>query len=173
MKKYLNEGHLGLFFGLTAFVYFLFTGLTREKITSDNDLVEIRGKYLRHSFKDNTGFKNFTHQYYIWIENYSKAFQVKAGYLGIFNTQEFLRNVSQGDDLTFSIPKRLIEKLNSADNVFLTSIEGGGRTYLDKNKVLEIEKDLATSNSDYFFGMGFLIAGLIVYLRLRLAKTKS
>ena len=48
-----------------------------------------------------------------------------------------------------------------------------GRTYLDKNKVLGIEKDLAKSNSDYFFGVGFLIAGLIVYMRMRLAKTNA
>lgn len=95
---------------------------------------------MRHSFKDNTGFKNFTHQYYIWTENNSNVFQLKADYFGIFNALDFLRNVNQGDDLTFTIPKRLIDKLNSADNVFLTLIEGGGRTYLDKNKVLEIEK---------------------------------
>ena len=100
-------------------------------------------------------------------------FQLKADYFGIFNALDFLRNVNQGDDLTFTIPKRLIDKLNSADNVFLTLIEGGGRTYLDKNKVLEIEKDLAKSNSDYFFGVGFLIAGLIVYMRMRLAKANA
>ena len=126
MKRFVNEGHLGLLFGMTACIYFLFTGLTKEKITSANDLIEIRGKYLKHSFKDNKGFKNFTHQYYIWLENNSNTFQVKAGYLGIFDAREFLRNVNQGDDLTFTIPKRLIEKLNSTGNVFLTSIEGAG-----------------------------------------------
>lgn len=76
MKKYLNEAFLGLLIGVGACIYFLYNGLTKVNVTSPNDLIEIKGTYLRHSFKDNTGFKNFTHQYYVWTANYSNAFQV-------------------------------------------------------------------------------------------------
>lgn len=172
MKKYLNEGYLGLFLGVLAFLYFLHSGLTKEKITSNNDLREIRGNYLRHSFKDNTGFKNMGYEYYIWAEPYTNAFQIKADYLKLFNSQTFLSRVNKGDKIIFTIPKRQIEKLNSDEKVFVTSIEIEGRTYLNKNIVLEIEKDLATSIADYFIGSVYLIAGLFVYFRRRLKLVK-
>jgi hypothetical protein len=167
MKKYLNEGHLGLSFGVAAFIYFIYTGLTRDKIKSDDDLVKISGTYLTHSFKDNTGFKNFTHQYYFWTVEYSNPFQISAGYLRLFNKKDFITNIGHGDVLVLSIPKRLEEKLNSEDNVFVTSIESNGKTYLNKNEVLEIERDLSTSNSDYYFGTLYLACGLFVYFRKR------
>lgn len=168
MKKYLNEGHLGLLFGFLAFIYFLYTGLTRDKINTDNDLTEIKGTYLRYSFKDNTGFRNFTHQYYIWIKEYSNAFQIKADYLRIFDRQEFTTNIRLGDSLNLTIPKRLYETLNSGNKVLVTSIEKQGKIYLNKNEVLEIENDLATSKSDYYLGTMYFVAGLFLYFKRRL-----
>jgi len=173
MKKYLNEGHFGLVLGTTAFIYFLYTGLTRDKITSDNDLVEVKGKYLRHSFKDVIEYKNSSHQYYIWTEEYSNAFQVKADYLGIFNGRDFITKIKRGDEVIFTIPKRLINKLNSADNVFVTSIQINRRTYLNKNETLDIERHLATSNADYYIGTMYLVVGLFVYFRRRLRQAKT
>ena len=168
MKRYLNEGCVGLVFGIAAFCYFVFTGLTREKITSDKDLIEIEGHYTTHSFKDNKGFQNFTHQYYIWTDNYKNAFQVKADYLRIFNRKAFLTKVNQGDKVKFTIPKKLIGSLNTEKDIIVTSIVVEGSTYLDLDETLEMERNLTTSKSDYFIGTGFLIAGLFVYLRKRI-----
>ncbi|GAA4425328.1 hypothetical protein GCM10023188_06160 [Pontibacter saemangeumensis] len=167
MKRFLNEGHLALLFGLTAFTYFLYIGLTKESITSPKDLVEIEGTYEKHSFKDNTGFKNFTHEYYIWTDNHRNTFQVKADYLHIFNRKDFLSNVNQGDKIKFTIPSKSVKSLDSEKNIHVTSVEVEGKTYLDKNRVLEIEKKIASSNEDYFIGAGFLIIGLFGYLRKR------
>ena len=60
-----------------------------------------------------------------------------------------------------------MESLDSEKNIQVTSVEVEGNTYLDKNEVLEIEKDIASFNEDYFIGVGFLIAGLFGYLRKR------
>ena len=136
MKKYLNYANFGLLVGICAFVYFIYTGLTTVKLTSANGLTEIKGTYLKHSFKDNTGFKNFTHQYYIWTANYSNAFQVKADYLRFFNAEQFAANIKPGDSIVFTIPTNLKTKLNSAENVFVTSIWTNSVTHLDKSKVL-------------------------------------
>lgn len=173
MKKCFNEGNFGLLFGVTAFIYFLFSGLTKDRIASTNDLVEIKATYLRHSFKDNIEFKNTTHEYYIWTKDYSNAFQIKADYLSIFDARGFLTRVRPGDKVIFTIPRILSGKLNSDENIFVTSIEARGRTYLDKTKALETERDLLTSNAEYFIGTGYLIVGLIVFFRrrFRLAKT--
>jgi hypothetical protein len=145
-----------------------YTGLTRDKINTDNDLTEIKGTYLRYSFKDNTGFRNFTHQYYIWTKEYSNAFQIKADYLRIFDRQEFTTNIRLGDSLNLTIPKRLYETLNSGNKVLVTSIEKQGKIYLNKNEVLEIENDLATSKSDYYLGTMYFVAGLFLYFKRRL-----
>ncbi len=167
MKKYLTEGHFGLLFGITAFVYFLYTGLTREKIESEDDLTEVNGKFLNYSFKDNTGHKRLGHEYYIWIDSYQNAFQIKADYLGIFKGIGFINNVRPGDNIEFTIPKFLTKKLNSGENVFVTSVKVKRLTYLSKDKTLEIENELATSYSDFFLAGGFLIVGLVVYIRKR------
>ena len=163
----MNYAHFGLLIGLCAFIYFLYIGLTKEKIASSNDLTEIKGIYLRHSFKDNTGFQNYTHQYYIWTTNYTNVFQIKADYLKIFNAREFATKIKVGDDVTFTLPTKLCEKLNSDNNIFITSIEANGTTYLDKNKVLDLEKKSAYDNFDFFIAFVFLIAGLFAYFKRR------
>ena len=167
MKKYLTEGHFGLLFGVIAFFYFLYTGLTREKIKSEDDLTEVHGKFSDYSFKDNAGHKRQGHEYYIWIDGYQNAFQIKADYLGIFKGIEFITTVRRGDDIQFTIPKFLTNKLNSDENVFVTSIKVKRTTYLSKDKTLEIEKGVASSYADFFLAGGFLIVGLVVYIRKR------
>lgn len=167
MKRYLTEGHFGLLFGLTAFFYFLYTGLTREKIESENDLIEVQGRFLNYSFKDNIGYKRQGHQYYIWIDGYKNAFQIKADYLRIFKGVEFITTVRRGDNVQFTIPKFQTDKLNTEQNVFVTSIKVKRSTYLSKDKTLEIERGIASSYADFFLAGGFLIVGLVVYVRKR------
>jgi hypothetical protein len=167
MKRHLNKGFLELIFGVVAFTYFIYTGLTREKITSDLDFVEIRSPYLRHSFVDNEGFKNSTHQYYIWTKNQKLSFQVKADYLKIFKKAEFTKTLVQGDIIAFTVPKRQLEKSGTDEHYLVTSIESKGAVYLDKAEVLKIERKLATSNADYYIGTMFLVGGLFVYFKRR------
>lgn len=167
MKKYLTEGHFGLLFGVIAFIYFLYTGLTKEKIDSENDLTEVRGKFSNYSFKDNTGHKRQGHQYYIWIDRYQNAFQIKANYLSVFKGVEFITTVRPGDDIQFTIPKFQANKLNSDENVFVTSIKVKRAIYLSKDKTLEIEKGIASSYDDFFLAGLFLTVGLVVYIRKR------
>jgi len=167
MNKYLTEGHFGLLFGVTAFIYFLYIGLTREKIESENDLTEVHGKFSNYSFKDNTGNKRQGHQYYIWIDSYRNTFQIKADYLKIFNGVEFITTVRRGDDIKFTIPKFQTNKLNSDENVFVTSIKVKRTTYLSKDKTLQMEKEIASSYLEFFLAGGFLIVGLVVYIRKR------
>jgi len=167
MKKYLNYAHFGLLVGICAFVYFIYNGLTTVKLTSPNDLTEIKGTYIKHSFKENIGLINSTHQYYIWTTNYSNTFQVKADYLRFFNREQFARNIKLGDSIVFTIPSYLKTKLNSEENVFVTSILANSVTHLDKTKVLDFEKHLADTNMDYVFAFGYLAAGLWVYFSKR------
>jgi hypothetical protein len=167
MKRYLTEGYFGLLFGVIAFVYFLYTELTRVKIESEGDLTEVHGKFLNYSFKDNTGYKRQGHEYYIWIDSYQNAFQIKADYLGIFKGAEFITTVRPKDKIQFTIPKFQTNKLNTDENVLVTSIKVNRSTYLSKDKTLEIEKRIASSYTDFVLAGLFLIVGLVVYIRKR------
>jgi hypothetical protein len=163
MKKHFSEKHFGLLFGIIAFMYFSYQGLTREKIESKDDLTEVQGKFLNYSFKDDVGYKRQGHQYYIWIDNYRNPFQVKADYLGIFKGAEFLKTVKQGDNIKFTIPKFQINKLNTNKSVFVTSVTVKRSTYLSKEETFEIEKGVATLYGDFLLAFGFLLVGLVVY----------
>lgn len=132
------------------------------------DFVEIRTPYLRHSFVDNEGFKNMTHQYYIWTENKKLSFQIKANYLSIFKKEEFTKTLVQGDTIAFTVPKGQLEKSETDEHYLVTSIESKGAVYLDKAEVLKIEGRLATSYADYYIGIMFLIGGLFAYFKRRL-----
>jgi hypothetical protein len=88
--------------------------------------------------------------------------------LAIFKKTDFIKTVTQGDTLTFTVPKGQLKKSGTADHYFVTSIESEGTIYLDKAEVLKIENKLATSNADYYIGTMFLVGGLFIYFRKRL-----
>jgi hypothetical protein len=167
MKKYLTEGHFGLLLGIVAFIYFLSHGLTREKIESEADLMEVQGSFIRYSFKDNTSYRRSTHEYYIWIEGYRNAFQIKADYLAIFKYPKFITTVRRGDNVQFTIPRFLADKLNSDENVFVTSIKVKRSIYLNMNETLKVEKGILASYGEFFLAGMFLVVGLVVYIRKR------
>jgi|SRR5688572_4413556 len=167
MKKYIQDKYLGLFFCIGFSIYFTYDFITKEKIESEKDLVEVQGKLADYSFRDGTGRKSVGHEYYISLDSYSNQFQIKADYLDKFKAFDFVTLVRPGDNVTFTIPKSQVEKLN-VGNVFVTSIRVERRTYLDKRDVLENEKSMAL-----LYGAGaFLILGFIIFkIREYQAKT--
>jgi len=170
MKKYLQDKYLGLFFCIGFSIYFTYDFVTKERIESEDDLIEVQGKLVDYSFKEGTGRKRMGHEYYISLDSYSNQFQIKADYLDKFNAFDFVTLVRPGDDVTFTIPKCQFEKLNSNDKVLVTSIRVKRRTYLDKRDVLENEKSYAL-----LYGAGaFLILGFIIFkIREYQAKTTA
>jgi len=159
MKKYLRDKYLGLIFCVAFSIYFTYEFFTKDKIESDEDLIEIQGQFSDYSFKDGTGRKRMGHQYYIHLDNYINQFQIKADYLNDFKSIDFATKVRKGDKVVFTIPKGEKGKLNSTDNVFVTSIKVKGKTYLDKNKVIETEK----SYTLLYGALGFLVLGFILF----------
>lgn len=172
MRKYYNEGIGMLIFGVLGFCYFTYQGFTREYITNTDELVNLKGKYIAHSFKDNTGHKGVGHQYYIWAEPYTNRFQIPANYLGLFRKQIFEFRIKKDDIISFTIPQKLEDKLNTDYNIIVTSIRANGQTYLNKSDVINRENELSNSYSDFYLAIFFLIIGIAVYLRY-LCKDKN
>ena len=173
MHKYFNEGNIILTLGILAFCYFVYQGVNRDFIKSEQDLIRVEGRYTHHTFLDNTGFKNMGREYYIWIEGFSNRFQVPANYLSVFQKALFEQKVKKGDKISIGYAKTQNDKINSTEDVFLTSIRVNGFTYLNKNEVLKIEDELSNSNSDFYIGLMYLAMGLIVFIRHRIKRKKT
>lgn len=172
MQKYFNEGNIILTLGILSFCYFVYQGVNRDFLKSEQDLINVEGRYTHHTFLDNTGFKNMGREYYIWIEGYSNRFQIPANYLGVFQKALFEQKVNKGDKILISYARTQIDRINSNEDIFLTSLRINGFTYLNKNEVLKIEDKLSKSNSDFYIGLMYLVAGLIVFIRYRLKRKK-
>ncbi len=163
MKRYFKDKHIRLYLCLIASLYFLYSGITREKILLHSDLITVKGNYITHSFKDETGYRRNGHEYYIWIKQSTNPFQIKADYLDIFNDAAFISTVRVDDKIEFTIPKRLENKLGSNENIFVTSIEVNGTKYLSQNETISREKRINDSNTEYLLAGMFLIPGLLAY----------
>lgn len=172
MQKYFNEGNITLTLGILAFSYFVYQGVNRDFIKSEQDLINVEGRYTHHTFLDNTGFKNMGREYYIWIEGYSNRFQVPANYLAVFQKALFEQKVKKGDKISISYARTQNDRINSSEDVFLTSVRISEITYLNKNEVLKIEDKLSKSNSDFYIGLMYLVAGLSVFIKHRLKRKK-
>lgn len=172
MQKHFNEGTIILTLAILAFCYFVYQGVNREFIHSEDDLLSVEGRYTDHTFLDNTGFKNMGREYYIWIEGYSNRFQIPANYLSVFQKSLFELKVKEGNEISISFAKTQNDNINSTNDVFLTSVRVNGFTFLNKNDVLNIEDKLSASNSDFYLGLMYLVVGLIAFIRHRLKRKK-
>ena len=163
MTVHSNRDYSGLVLGIIISICFVYSGITKEKIESSKDLTSINGKFVKASFLD----KGAVRQYYFWIDGYRNAFQISAEYLKIFNKNEFIVKLSPGDEMMVTIPKRLYTALDTDEILFVTSIQVGKVMYLDKDKVLKIEKKLAASNTEFYAAGVSLILGFILFIKKR------
>ena len=140
----------------------------KDDVKSEKDLIILTGQVSNYSFKDISKGNRMLHEYYIWINNYSNTFQIKADYIKYFRTIDFENKVLSSKTIQFTIPKYQIKELNIKEkNIYIMSIDVGYNNYLDKNKTIDIEKSII----DIFVSIGFIIVGLLWYF-LRKYKLK-
>jgi hypothetical protein len=75
--------------------------------------------------------------------------------------------VKPGNEVTFTIPKFMLDKLNFDENVFVTSIDVNGKNYLSKTDVFENENSTINKYADFSLGGMFLVVGLVAYIKNR------
>jgi hypothetical protein len=150
-------------------LFFLYHHLTRDTLKSDNDLVQINGPVKDYSFADKQRGLRTTHEYYVWLDNYENAFQIKADFLDYFKKNEFKAQVRKGDSILLTIPKQKTIYLNAgAENIYVLSIDHQNKNYLDKTKTMKTEN----SGFDLYATAFFLLIGTAYYLfKKRHAKT--
>jgi hypothetical protein len=148
-------------FSVLAALFFFYHQLSRDTIKTDADLLKIDGIVMNYSFADKQNGRGILHQYYIWLDGYTNAFQIPADFLSHFEKNEFEAHVKKGDSLSVTIPRQKMAELNtSTDNIYLMSIDEGTYNYLDKAKTMKIEN----SGFDIYAGIFFLVIGVGFYL---------
>jgi hypothetical protein len=145
-------------------IYFIIEHKTRERPESTEDLINLNGKIIDYSFKDNTGRRKQGREYYIFLNEYPNKFQIKADYLRYFNKEIFENNFKSGRKVNLSFPKHQEHLIGTNEAVFLTSLSINSYEYLSREQTLEFEKSSKSSNSSYYLGIVFIILGILVFL---------
>ena len=155
-KKYYAFTTGTIIVGLLFFLHFV----TKPKVKSESDLYHISGQLSNYSFKDSKGARATGHQYYIWLDNYSNTFQIKADYLGFFKQKDFEKRVSQKQILNLTIPNELRSKLNTNEKIFIFSVDTDSENFLDTQKTLDKENN----NFEIYAGLSFFLFGLTYFV---------
>lgn len=141
-------------------IYFYYTEATRERLSTTDDLVALEGRLINYSFKDNTGFKKQGHTYYIYLNEFSCTFQIKADYLRFFNRPQFENNVKPNDRFKLTIPKYQEHLLRSSETVFITSLSVNSIEYITAERTLKADANSSGYNLAFLFAIGGVVSAL-------------
>ena len=136
-------------------------------------MFDIRSTYSKHSFLENAGYRGIGKEYYIWLQDYSNPFQIRADYVAGFDKDLFELKVKEGDKIKLSVTNKDKSRLNSTENIPITSVSVNGRTYLEKDTVMKVENSFYHRNLEYLVGLFWLVCGLGVFIRERIKKTNA
>lgn len=153
---------------MTSFVMLYFF-LAKPSLHSINDLIIVKGNYLKHSFNYKSG-RGGGYSYYLWLDNYSNSFKIKADFIDNRIKALFENTIIQGEELTIEILMNERSKLNSSDFIFIYSLYSNDIDYLNS------EDTIKKHNSPFMMIMsfGFLVAGILYYIfRKRYLKMKN
>lgn len=148
--------------GVVVGLFFLYHQTTRPNLSSKDDILFLEGRVVNYSFKIGGPSARATpKQYYIWLDNYSCTFQIKADFLTFFNQTRFENQIRKGDSLKLTIPKKFKNQLFDREtNLFILSASKNSTSYLSLDETVPKEND----NFDIYAGIAFITAGLIYYI---------
>jgi hypothetical protein len=145
-------------FSVLAGCWFLYITITKNKVTSSSDLLSISGTMSRYSFID--GEKG-TKRYYILLNEYPQTFQIPAEFLSFFAKEKFESDMQKGQELSLRISKFDEKKLGEPYSyIFIYELNKGSSSFLNSELTIKQEN----SYLFYYWGTGFIIAGLGFYL---------
>jgi len=140
---------------------FVFLGffLTKDKVDSKSDLVEINGTLQNFSFTEHNGYKSHTYSYFIYLREYNSKFQIIADFIDYFNKDYFERALKPGDRIRIAISHRDYNEINIQEKINLFGISDNRNTYLDYNDTIQ----QYNSKLLIYGGLIFILVGLIIF----------
>lgn len=140
---------------LGAFVFYL--KYTDVPIKNSNDLYFTKGHLSSHRFV--RGYRGSL-DYSIKLEEFTNSFQIKADFVGVFQTEAF-EKLKEGEELTFAIYKKKAECLNNTtDNIGIYSLESSKIVFLATDSALKIHN----SNGIYYLVACITFTGLVLVI---------
>ena len=162
MMKTLNSRTSAIIRATLCFLigfFLLYQVISREKIYSKHDLVEIKTCLKDYSLTEiKKVFKPDVYYYYLYIEKYKNTFEIPDNFVRYFDRNNFEKFVKKGDSIKIEISRKSFEELSSRKFIELYDISNSEKTFLkDKDS---IEKH--NSPGKNFAAAFFLIVGIII-----------
>jgi len=150
-------------------LFFIGFNLHKDKVKSTSDLKEVKGTVQYYSFIEDKEGRSHTYDYYIYLNEYLKPFQIIADYADWFDKLKFEQTVKQGDSLKILISKFDYNKIGSREKAIAFGIEN------DKKEFLNAEIAISKYNDgSIIFGFVFVLVGLILlYFDIKRRKKKK
>ena len=156
-----------------AGILMLYSEFTKFEIRTEKDLCNISGELYGFSFKNKVYSKyrvkpKISHEYYIWLENYSNGFQIFSDDIDFFKAKKFSQSVKKGQKIYLTIQEGLRPKLNNTgEYIRILSIDTKTNNFLNKKKTIERIND----NWLFYCGLIFIFFGVIYYFIRRFIWT--
>ena len=150
---------LGIFCLIIGFAL-LISIITRDKIYSKNDLVEINTRLNNYSFSEYGGYLSHIYSYHLALEKYTNDFIILTDYVRCFNKPLFEQSLRLGDSIIVEIYSKDFKNLSHQKKVRIYGLSDKNRTYMNFNDTMKA----LNSPAPNFFAAAFLIAGIIALL---------
>ena len=137
--------------------------LTRDKVESKSDLIEVNGTLQDYSFTKRYENKHNSYYYYIYLREYNTAFKIIADFVDDFKIYTFKRNLKPGDRIKIAITRTDFNQINNQETIKLFGISDNENTYLDYNDAIEEYN----SNVLVYFSILFILMGIVTFYKQR------
>lgn len=161
--RILNKNKKQLIFGvfslLSGFAILIST-ITREKIYSKYDLVEINARLHNYSFTEYGGYLHHIYSSHLLLDNYRNDFIILTDDVRYFNKPMFEQSLRLGDSILIQIYSKDFKNLSNQKKVRIYGLSDKNRTYLNFNDTIREHNSPAPN----FFAAAIIIIGIIALL---------
>ena len=139
--------------------FFLYQVISREKIYSKHDLVEIKTCLKDYSLTEIKKFlKSDVYYYYVYVDKYNNTFEIPDNFVRHFDRNNFENFAKRGDSIKIEISRKSFEELNSRKFIELYGISNSERTFLkDKDSIEQHNGPGKNFAAAFFFIVGIII----------------
>jgi hypothetical protein len=147
---------VGIFYILIG-VGIIIAMITREKIYSKYDLVEIKARLQNYSFIKYGGFLKPIYSYHLFLEKYNNEFIILTDYVKYFDKLSFEQLIRPGDSVMIELYSKDFKNISVQNKVRIYGLSGNHKTFLNFNDTIREN----SSQVPAFFGVFAIIGGII------------
>jgi hypothetical protein len=171
IAKFFNKKLGVAIFFLTIGFTFLIIFITKDKVYSKSDLIEISASLRNYSFTEFEGYRNHTYSYYLYLDGYRNTFQIIADFVDYFDNSKFEQIMKPGDLTNVEITRKDFEKLRNQKKIKVFGLSAKNEIFLSpKDSIRQYNSQLLLFVFTAFIIVGFIT--FIIYLVELMTKQK-